>query len=810
MRSFILAWVLGCYGLQQQAALPPHPGLILALLGVLALGGLVRPNWFKPWYCRLPLAAAGGFFWAASLATWALSSALPINLEGKDLILRGTVSSLPNRFEGGVRFQFEVEQARMNAPEAPDASDAPRHHNPRMAQVPRHIVLGWYGEQVVLPGERWELTVRLQRPHGQANPYGFDYELWLLEQGIRATGYVREKGSHRRLDAFVFSPGNSLALARERLRQRIFAALPDARYAPVLVALVLGDQRAVNQTDWALFNRTGISHLVSISGLHITMIAGLFASVLGALWRRSFFTRAQLPLLIPAQKVAALAAVLSGAAYVALAGFGVPAQRTLIMLSVAALALWLGRTSSASHVLCSALGLVVLLDPWAVMAPGFWLSFAAVGLIFYASTGRIELAMNGVNLLWANLKSALHIQYVMTLGLLPLTVFLFNQFSVVGPIANALAIPIISFIVTPLALLGSIAPGPLCPWLLELAHAVFAFLAQCLQWLSQRSFAVWSAPQPALWMFILACFGMMWLLAPRAWPARWAGPLLCLPLLLNRPTQPPEGALWVTAFDIGQGNALLLETAHHRLMYDTGTMYSPLSDGGNRVLVPYLKARGIQSLDGLMVSHRDLDHVGGALSLLQSLPVGWLSSSLEWEHPVIAAAASHQRCLAGQRWSWDGVQFEILHPTPEIYADPHAKPNTQSCTLKVTSTHGSILLAGDIEAAQEAQLLESSRARLPATVLLAPHHGSGTSSTPAFLQAVQPQMALFQVGHRNRYRHPKAQVFERYRSMGITRLRTDESGAISLRFEPDLRSNAGAQAIWSSYRATHARYWYGR
>ncbi len=798
MRSVILAWVVGCYALQQQAQLPPHPYWILALLGLLALGGLVRPHWFKRWYCRLPLAVAGGFFWAASLATWVLHTELPTNLEGKNIVLRGTVSGLPYRFEGGVRFQFDVEQA-LNTANAANTATTP-------LKVPGHVVLGWYGEQLVLPGERWELTVRLQRPHGQANPYGFDYELWLLEQGIRATGYVREDEPNRRLQDFVFSPGNSLALARERLRQRIFAALPDARYASVLVALVLGDQRAVSQADWVLFSRTGISHLVSISGLHITMIAGLFASLLGALWRRSFFTRAQLPLLLPAQKVAALAAVLSGVAYVALAGFGVPAQRTLIMLSVAALALWLGRTSSASHVLCSALGVVVLLDPWAVMAPGFWLSFGAVGLIFYASTGRVGAAMNEANWLWANLKNALHTQYVVTLGLLPLTVFLFNQFSIVGPAANALAIPVISFIVTPLALLGSIAPGPLCPWLLWLAHAVFAVLAQCLQWLSHGSLAVWSAPQPAVWMFVLACIGIIWLLAPRAWPARWAGPLLCLPLFLNRPTQPPPGALWVTAFDIGQGNALLLETAHHRLMYDTGTAYSPLSDGGNRVLVPYLKARGIQSLDGLMVSHRDLDHVGGALSLLQSLPVAWLSSSLEWEHPVIAAAARHQRCLAGQHWTWDGVQFELLHPTPEIYADPRAKPNAHSCTLKVTTSQGSILLAADIEAAQEAQLLETSRARLPATVLLAPHHGSGTSSTPEFLQAVQPQWALFQVGYRNRYRHPKAEVFERYRSMGIGRLRTDETGAIELRFE----ANLGSKPIWSSYRATHARYWYGR
>ncbi|MEN9866081.1 MAG: hypothetical protein RL748_1671, partial [Pseudomonadota bacterium] len=587
------------------------------------------------------------------------------------------------------------------------------------------------------------------------------------------------------------------------LREKILQALPGQRYAPVMVALVLGDQRAVSQSDWAMFNRTGISHLVSISGLHITMIAGLFAGLVSALWRRSFFTQAQLPLILATQKVAALAAVVSALAYVALSGFGVPAQRTLIMLSVAALALWSGRSSSASHVLCSALALVVLIDPWAVLAPGFWLSFAAVGLIFFGASGRVSASASGANLLWRNLKAACHSQYLVTLGLLPFTLLLFGQFSVVGPVANALAIPLVSFVVTPLALLGSALPAPLCAFLLQLAHAVFSGLAQVLQWLNLSALAVWTTPQPAAWMFVLALAGMLWLLAPRGWPLRWLGPLLCLPVCLNQADAPAEGALWLTAFDIGQGNALLLETAHHRLVYDTGPAYSPLSDGGNRVIVPYLKARGIEKLDGLIVSHRDLDHVGGALSLLQSMPVGWLSSSLELEHPVIKAARQHQRCLAGQKWQWDGVQFEILHPGAELYADPRAKSNAHSCTLKVRIGQQSILLAGDIEAPQEAMLLQSRPGDLAATILLAPHHGSGTSSTQAFLQAVRPQWAVFQVGYHNRYRHPKQQVWQRYQDLGIGRLRTDEMGAIEMRLQ--------AQGLhWQTYRQTHARYWYGR
>jgi competence protein ComEC len=255
------------------------------------------------------------------------------------------------------------------------------------ARVPKRIALSWYADRrgagglpdKLMPGERWRLTVRLQRPHGNANPGGFDYEAWLLEQGVRATGYVRVDTGNAQLDAFVPRFGTLVERARAVLRDRIQEALQGRQYAGVIVALVIGDQRGIDQADWQVFNRTGIGHLISISGLHITMIAGLAALAMAGLWRRSFFTGAQLPLLkMPAQKVAALTGALAALLYVLLAGFGVPAQRTLYMLAVVALALWLGRLASVTHVLCAALGVVVLLDPWAVLWPGFWLSFGAV------------------------------------------------------------------------------------------------------------------------------------------------------------------------------------------------------------------------------------------------------------------------------------------------------------------------------------------------------------------------------------------------------------------------------------------------
>ena len=781
MRCAILGFVLGAAFLQARPALPdPWHLLACALAALVLLLALRGP-------ARAALAGSLlGFCWAATLAHAALSQELAKRDEGRDIALVGTVAKLPHDFGEGVRFQFAVEQVL-------DAA----------ARVPDTLALSWYGrgEAVqVRPGERWRLTVRLQRPHGNANPHGFDYEAWLLGQGVRATGYVRASPDNRRFDAFVFRPGHLVERCRDLLRARILDALAGKPYAGVIVALVIGDQRGIEQADWDVFNRTGVSHLVAISGLHITMIAGLAALAASSLWRRSFFTDAQLPLLLPAQKVAALAGAGTALLYVLLAGFGVPAQRTLYMLAVVALALWCGRLASVSHVLCLALGLVIVLDPWALLWPGFWLSFGAVGVILYAGVGRVGMEAPG----WRGaLRAAARTQYAVTLGLVPLTLLLFSQVSLIGPLANAVAIPVVSFVVTPLALLGSLLPAPFSSPVLVLAHLAVDWLAAALGWLATVPLAVWSAPQPPPWLFLLALFGTAWMLAPRGWPQRWVGAVSWLPLFALLPTHPPAGTFTVTAFDVGQGMALLVETHRHRLLYDTGPQYAATQNGATRVLLPYLRARGIGRLDGMVVTHSDTDHAGGAQTMLEAVDVGWMASSLGSGHPAVRkAAARHRRCEAGQRWDWDGVAFEMLQPSAASYADAALKPNGRSCTLRISARGRAILLAADIEAAQEAALLRSAPDSLRADVLLAPHHGSGTSSTPAFLAAVNPSIGVFQVGHRNRYRHPKKEVFERYGQLGIRRLRTDESGAIQFEF--------GETIAFSEYRRERCRYWQDR
>ncbi len=739
--------------------------------------------------------------WAALLARQRLAEVLPPALEGRDLRLTGVVSGLPDPVPGGLRFQFDVEAAQLDGQAVP---------------VPGKISLGWYADDddipALLPGERWQLVARLKRPHGLANPYGFDAEAWLLSEGLRATGYVRA-GDAQRIHEFVFSLRDAVGRARAGLRERILVALSGQRYASVLVALVVGDQRGVVASDWELFNRTGIGHLVSISGLHITMIAALVAGLVHFLWRHSLFTGGAWPLRVPAQRVAAGAGLVAAAGYVALAGFGIPAQRTLWMLAVAAAASWSARIVPASQVLACALLVVLLLDPWAVLWPGFWLSFCAIACILFASSGRAScVGSNDARRAerWrATLAAATNTQLAVTIGLLPLTMLMFGQVSVISPLANALAIPLVSFLVTPLALLGSVLPAPLCGWLLLTAHAALAWLAQLLGWLAALPLAVWQAPQPGLLVTAIALAGTLWMLMPRGWPLRWAGALAWLPLLAARPVAPATG-LWLTAFDVGQGNAVLVETPNFRLLYDTGPAWSVESDSGSRVILPYLRARGITRLDALVISHGDSDHAGGARSLLQSLDVGWVMSSLPASHSLVDAR--HAGCVAGQRWRRDGVDFEFLHPRARDERNspptPRSRSNALSCTLKISVGDQSVLLTGDIEAAQERALLKRAAGRLRADVLMAPHHGSGTSSTPAFLDAVMPRIALFQLGYRNRYRHPKAEVVERYRERGIRILRSDIAGSVTLRMDGRsiaLDAVCARPRYWSSRRCDDLR-----
>lgn len=788
MRLNVLAFAAGIIALQMQPELPP--------VWLWALGGLLLALPALRW--RNALAARGlllvacfalGFAWAGWRAELRLAEELPGAWEGRDVEIIGVVASLPQDFSQGSRFEFDVERW-LTAPDRMYPWGAE-------AVVPQRIMLSWYqgrrdGEAFerppLRPGERWQLTVRLKRPHGNANPNGFDYEAWLLERDIRATGYVRQNPAQR-LDEMVWRPSYIVERLRHQVRASFAAMLPADRYpwAGILVALVVGDQKAIQGDLWTTFNRTGTTHLMSISGLHVTMVAALFGLLIGALWRRV----PALALRLPAQRAAVLAGCLAAFFYILLAGFAVPAQRTLYMLLVAALAQSSGRSVAPSRTLALALLVVLLIDPWAVLAAGFWLSFGAVGALLYVGAAVVgEAGRGGNGGSWREkLRAWGVVQWTATLASLPVLLLVFQQFSLVSPLANALAIPVVSFIVTPLALLAAVIPW----WpIAALAHTVLGWLMVFLEWCA--AWPVWLAPAPPLWAAIIAGLGVAICLLPRGMPGRLLGVALLLPAIFWPVERPPEGEAWVTVLDVGQGLAAVVRTRDHTLLYDPGPLYSAESDAGQRVVVPYLRALGINKVDVLMVTHRDSDHAGGTGSVKAALAVGKVVSSL--------TEIDGELCSNGQHWDWNGVQLTVLHPEMDDYVEKR-KSNNLSCVLRIDAGGKRMLLTSDIEARDEVALLQRDPVALKADVLLMPHHGSRTSSTPAFIAAVGAPEVVIPVGYRNRFGHPKADVVERYAVTGANLWRTDRDGALRV-------SLSEGGATLGAWRTEHRRYWHGR
>ncbi|HYD76397.1 DNA internalization-related competence protein ComEC/Rec2 [Ramlibacter sp.] len=716
----------------------------------------------------LAFAALAAFGLCGSRAALFAAQALDPALEGRNLVVTGTISSMPQRHDWGQAFRFAVDEAALDG---------------RPVRLPRRLSLGWYAasafadEALVEPqraapalraGDRWQLTVRLRAPHGNVNPHGFDFELWLWEQGVQATGYVRTGRDDPPPRLVGASWRHPVERARQSVRDAILARVADPNAAGIVAALVAGDQNAIARDDWDVFRATGVAHLMSISGLHVTMFAWLAGALVGRAWRRSV----RLCLAWPAQHAALFGGLLLAAAYALFSGWGVPAQRTLLMLAAVAGLRLSGRRWPWPATWLLAAAVVVTADPWALVQPGFWLSFVAVGVLFATDTAgerppssfprRRESSASAFSgavacstaRTWIDrLLALLREQGIVTLALSPLTLLLFGQVSVVGLLANLVAIPWVTLVVTPLAMVGVlVAPA----W--DLAAFAVQALAAGLQQLAALPFAVWYGAAPPLWAGAAGVLGGV-LLALR-WPApvRALGVPLLLPVLLWQAPRPAAGEFELLAADVGQGNAVLVRTASHTLLYDAGPRFGADSDAGQRVLVPLLRALG-ERVHAVVLSHRDSDHTGGAAAVLAMQPQAALLASLEPDHALVAQNAG-QPCLAGRRWEWDGVRFEFLHPSA-AGAGRAARPNTLSCVLRVANAAQAALLAGDIEQPQEAALLARGAA-LRAQVLLVPHHGSRTSSSEAFLDAVQPRWALVQAGYRNRFGHPAAAVLERY------------------------------------------------
>ena len=797
--ALLLGGVLGAALQLQQPQLwqvAVYVALLLAALPLAALGWRAH----SPARRVVPAFACGAlalFALTGLRATSYLEHALAPALEGQDLRVTGVVAAMPQVNEAGTRLRLQVQAAR-------GADGAP-------VRLPPRIDLAWYGSAfldtgaLVDPqrqpppdlraGQRWDMTVRLKAPHGLRNPHGFDLELWLWEQGVQATGYVRAGPRDTPPLRLASTWRHPVEQVRQRVRDAIVQRLASdagdataARTAGVVAALVTGDQRAIDPADWDVFRATGVAHLMSISGLHITLFAWLAALAVRALWRRS----TRLCLWLPAPTAALVAGVLLAAAYALFSGWGVPAQRTVLMLGTVALLQLSGRHWPWPQVWLLACAAVVVADPWALAQAGFWLSFVAVGILF--ATTSIAFGASGMGV-----RGHFHVlvreQWVVTLALTPLGVLLFGQVSLVGFAANLVAIPWVTLVVTPLALAG-VLWAPL--W--QLAAWALQPLAALLQWLAGWPWAVVFVPAAPLWAGLAAVLGGALLATRLPWRVRLLALPLLWPVLGWQAARPAAGQFELLAADIGQGNAVLVRTATHTLLYDAGPRFSRESDAGHRVLVPLLRALG-ERVDVLMLSHRDSDHTGGAAAVLAQQPQARLLGSIEADH-ALQALRPVQPCLAGERWEWDGVAFELLHPQAGDDAMAR-KPNALSCVLRIAASgDGAVaLLAGDIEAAQERALLARG-APLRADLLLVPHHGSKTSSTPAFVQAVAPRTALVQAGYRNRFGHPAPEVAGRLQAHGIRVVESARCGA----------------ATWSSAqpgdvaceRDTGSRYWQHR
>lgn len=794
-----LAWLAGSALVMACAELPPRTasaaGVALAL-ALLASGWLGRA---RPGFLADVRLAAGLLLLAASLAAWQgrqrIDERLAPSLEGIDLVVIGVVAGLPLAGNQGQRFRFEPESARR------------ARGNAAPVALPSLLSLAWNeawtggaaqacgdgpraGE--LRAGQRWRFTLRLRRPHGTLNPHAHDVELTWFEQGIGALGHVRAGPVPPAcLGAAVAHPVDRL---RQRVRDDIFARVDDRRAAGLLAALAIGDQSAIGADDWALFRDTGIAHLVSISGLHVTMFAWAAGGLIAAVWRR----HPSAPLRLATPHAARWGGLGTAVGYAVVAGWGVPAQRTALMLAAVALLTSLGLRWPWMLVLLVAAALVTALDAWALLQPGFWLSFVAVGLLMVSDGGRARsrpaaatgepprrLARLGTAA-WLHLRQGAHGQWVATLGLAPLGLVFFGQLSLVGLLANGVAIPLVTLALTPLALLGVAWP---LAWQLAalLAQALSAFLQALAHWPQ----AVWTAAAAPAWAQAAGLLAALVAVLPWSWRLRCLALPLGLPLLLPPIERPPHGHLEVVAADVGQGSAVLVRTRGHLLLYDAGPAWGRDSDAGQRVLLPLLRGRGERRIDLLVLSHRDSDHTGGASSLLRALPVAAVAGSLEADHPLRTGPAPYRACRAGDRWSWDGVEFAVLHP-PDDGADPAVQAtagragrppssNARSCVLRVSGRGGSLLLTGDIERAQELALVARAGVGLRADVLLLPHHGSRSSSSAAFLDAVAPRLALAQAGYRNRFGHPAPEVLARHAERGVPVVATPGCGAWSWR-----------------------------
>lgn len=745
------AFALGAAGVLGLAELPGAQMLVALILaaGLLALGTRRR-------VAACALAASLGFSLAALEGQRRLGERLDSALEGSEIELVGHVDGLPVRESRSLRFDLDV------------AGDDPALRG--------RVRLSWYERaQVPAPGDCLALRVRLKRPRGVVNAAGFDFERHALVQGIVATGYVVRP---RQAEC---APRADIDRMRAWLAAQIDAALAPGRIRALVKGLAIGDTRELSDADWDLFRATGTTHLIAISGLHVGLAGAVGA---GWAWLLCWLWPA-VGLRLPRPQAMAIAALLTAGAYTLVAGATLPTLRTWLTLAAMLAGVLARRETGWWTRYAIALLLVLVVDPLAPLAAGFWLSFGAVAWLILAF-GRGWRPLSGWRLwLWPQLGLAL--------ALLPLGLAFFQQASLAAPLVNLLAVPWVTFVVVPVLLLALLA-APL-PALAALLWQFAAWLLGAFDWLvvatADWPLGRWTLPSPSPLAWLLALAGTAFALAPRGWPGRALGGFALLPLLWPRAETLPHGSFELTLLDVGQGQAALVRTAGRAMLVDTGPGFADGGDLGDRVLAPALAQLGVRALDRLIVSHDDLDHAGGTASLRRRLPVADIASSAP---DTIDGARA---CLAGERWHWDGVDFEILHPPPGL---PYLG-NESSCVLRIGGRGGSALIPGDVGEVIEGRLVREQRERVDVDLLVAGHHGSAGSSSAAFLAAVSPREVWYSAGYRNRWQFPRAEVRERVAAVGARQFVTADSGALTRRFD-------GGQAGRTLAERTRTRRWW--
>ena len=733
-----------------------------------------------------------GFLYSVLIAHSKLDDRVSAELAGKDLTVVGVITHITHKTGQRTRFWLDVNDLS-ELPEVPRQNLALTSAS---VNLPRRIQLSWYHDAPTISvGQRWQLKVRLKQPRGFSNPGAFDYEAWLYQNSIDATGYVRSGKKYSEANQLIAEETGLLVVIhqlREFLSKQINTLLPDAAHASLIKALVVGDRQGMTDQQWSTLTKTGTNHLMAISGLHIGLIAGLAFYLMNLVWR----SLPRAPLWVASPRVAAIAAIVSALIYAALAGFSLPTQRAFIMVTVVMSAVWFRRSFASSQVLSSALLAVLIYDPTSVLNGSFWLSFAAVAVILFTSSNR-STAQSSMQKWWWKWG---RVQWVIAVGLAPILLFWFQQVPLMSPVANFIAVPVVSLITVPMSLLGallSLIENNSAQFFLTLAHYSLELLWPALSSMAGIDSFIYQGSQTPLWTLFPAMIGVLWLLAPAGVPARWLGLMWLTPMLFYPGSGIPQGAYHFTLLDVGHGLAAVVQTQNHVLVYDAGPRYSESFNAGDAAVLPYLKSIGVREIDRLVLSHNDIDHVGGYQSISANMQI----SQLMVGQGITTGSVNAQPCASGQQWQWDGVQFRVLHP-PSGYLSH--KDNNNSCVVQISTETDKLLLTGDIEREVETEFVKFFRGdddNLRADVLVVPHHGSLSSSSAAFVRAVAPEYALISSGYNNRFGLPKPQVTRRYQDIGSQIINTASAGAISF-----LMGKSGMSEL-TLHRQQARHYW---